>query len=53
MSDDTQDVSGVKLIARRVDDLTGGDLRNFAEEPRSKIKRGGVRTRRRPCPWVR
>jgi alanyl-tRNA synthetase len=41
-SDDAQDVSGVKLIARRVDDLTGGDLRNFADELRSKIKSGVV-----------
>jgi alanyl-tRNA synthetase len=41
-SDDTQDVGGVKLIARRVDDLTGGDLRNFADELRSKIRSGVV-----------
>ena len=41
-SDDTQDVDGIKLIARRVDDLTGGDLRNFADELRSKIKSGVV-----------
>jgi alanyl-tRNA synthetase len=40
--DDSQDVSGVKLIAKRVDDLTGGDLRNFADELRSKIKSGVV-----------
>jgi alanyl-tRNA synthetase len=36
------DVNGVKLIARRVDELTGGDLRNFADELRSKIKSGVV-----------
>jgi alanyl-tRNA synthetase len=36
------EVSGVKLIARRVDELTGGDLRNFADELRSKIKSGVV-----------
>jgi alanyl-tRNA synthetase len=41
-SDDSVDVSGVKLIARRVDELTGGDLRNFADELRSKIKSGVV-----------
>jgi alanyl-tRNA synthetase len=35
-------VGGVTLIARRVDDLTGGDLRNFADELRSKIKSGVV-----------
>ncbi|HYH07951.1 MAG TPA: alanine--tRNA ligase [Thermoanaerobaculia bacterium] len=36
------DVNGVKLIARRVDELTGGDLRNFADELRSKLKSGVV-----------
>jgi alanyl-tRNA synthetase len=41
-SDESIDVSGVKLIARRVDDLTGGDLRNFADELRSKLKSGVV-----------
>ena len=41
-ADDTQDVGGIKLIARRVDDLSGGDLRNFADELRSKIKSGVV-----------
>ncbi|HEV7241513.1 MAG TPA: DHHA1 domain-containing protein, partial [Thermoanaerobaculia bacterium] len=41
-SDDSQDVGGIKLIARRVDDLSGGDLRNFADELRSKIKSGVV-----------
>jgi alanyl-tRNA synthetase len=41
-ADDTQDVGGVKLIARRVDELSGGDLRNFADELRSKIKSGVV-----------
>jgi alanyl-tRNA synthetase len=41
-SDEAQDVSGVKLIAKRVDDLSGGDLRNFADELRSKIKSGVV-----------
>ena len=41
-ADESQDVSGVKLIAKRVDDLSGGDLRNFADELRSKIKSGVV-----------
>ncbi|HYO76479.1 MAG TPA: alanine--tRNA ligase [Thermoanaerobaculia bacterium] len=36
------EISGVRLIARRVDELTGGDLRNFADELRSKIKSGVV-----------
>jgi alanyl-tRNA synthetase len=36
------DVNGVKLIARRVDELSGGDLRNFADELRSKIRSGVV-----------
>jgi alanyl-tRNA synthetase len=35
-------VSGVNLIAKRVDELTGGDLRNFADELRSRIKSGVV-----------
>jgi alanyl-tRNA synthetase len=41
-ADEPIDVNGVKLIARRVDDLTGGDLRNFADELRSKLKSGVV-----------
>ncbi|HYI10525.1 MAG TPA: alanine--tRNA ligase [Thermoanaerobaculia bacterium] len=42
-SDDTiSDVGGVKLIARRVDDISGGDLRNFADELRTKLKSGVV-----------
>ena len=36
------DVSGVRLIARRVDDISGGDLRNLADTFRSKIKSGVV-----------
>ena len=36
------DVSGVKLIAKRVDDISGGDLRNLADTFRSKIKSGVV-----------
>src|SRR5438132_3582255 len=36
------DVNGVKLIARRADDISGGDLRNLADELRSKIKSGVV-----------
>ena len=41
-SDESVDVSGVKLIARRVDDVTGGDLRNLADTFRSKLKSGVV-----------
>ncbi len=41
-ADESIDVSGVRLIARRVDELTGGDLRNFADELRSKLKSGVV-----------
>jgi alanyl-tRNA synthetase len=36
------DVQGVKLVARRADDISGGDLRNLADELRSKIKSGVV-----------
>ena len=36
------DVAGVKLIARRVDDISGGDLRNLADTFRSKLKSGVV-----------
>ena len=36
------DVKGVKLMARRVDDISGGDLRNLADELRSKIKSGVI-----------
>ncbi|HEX9986554.1 MAG TPA: alanine--tRNA ligase [Thermoanaerobaculia bacterium] len=35
-------VAGVTLIARRVDDISGGDLRNLADTFRSKIKSGVV-----------
>jgi alanyl-tRNA synthetase len=41
-NDESVDVSGVKLIARRVDDVSGGDLRNLADTFRSKIKSGVV-----------
>jgi alanyl-tRNA synthetase len=41
-SDESVDVGGVKLIARRVDDVTGGDLRNLADTFRSKLKSGVV-----------
>jgi alanyl-tRNA synthetase len=40
--DESQDVSGVKLIARRVDDISGGDLRNLADTFRTKLKSGVV-----------
>ncbi|HEU4522013.1 MAG TPA: alanine--tRNA ligase [Thermoanaerobaculia bacterium] len=36
------DVAGVKLMAKRVDDISGGDLRNLADELRSKIKSGVI-----------
>ncbi len=36
------DVNGVKLLARRVDDISGGDLRNLADTFRSRIKSGVV-----------
>jgi alanyl-tRNA synthetase len=41
-ADDSVDVDGVKLIARRVDDISGGDLRNLADTFRSKLKSGVV-----------
>jgi alanyl-tRNA synthetase len=40
--DEIVDVEGVKLIARRVDDISGGDLRNLADTFRHKIKSGVV-----------
>jgi alanyl-tRNA synthetase len=36
------DVGGVKLFARRVDEISGGDLRNLADTFRSKIRSGVV-----------
>jgi alanyl-tRNA synthetase len=36
------DVNGVKLLAKRFDEISGGDLRNLADELRSKIKSGVV-----------
>jgi alanyl-tRNA synthetase len=36
------DINGVKLLVRRADDISGGDLRNLADELRSKIKSGVV-----------
>jgi alanyl-tRNA synthetase len=42
-SDDSViDVSGVKLLARRVDDVSVGDLRNLADTFRDKLKSGVV-----------
>jgi alanyl-tRNA synthetase len=35
-------VGDVQLMTRRVDDISGGDLRNLADELRSKIKSGVV-----------
>ncbi|HVS32713.1 MAG TPA: alanine--tRNA ligase [Thermoanaerobaculia bacterium] len=36
------EVDGIRLLARRVDDVSGGDLRNLADTFRSKIKSGVV-----------
>jgi alanyl-tRNA synthetase len=36
------DVDGVKLLTRRADDVSGGDLRNLADTLRSKLKSGVV-----------
>jgi alanyl-tRNA synthetase len=41
-ADEFLDVSGVRLVARRFDDVSGGDLRNLADTFRSKIKSGVV-----------
>src|SRR5207248_4159472 len=30
-AEESQDIGGVKLIARRIDDVSGGDLRNLAD----------------------
>jgi len=36
------DVGGVKLVTRRADDISGGDLRNLADTLRSRLKSGVV-----------
>ena len=36
------DVGGIKLMAKRVDDIAGGDLRNLADELRTRIKSGVI-----------
>ena len=36
------DINGVKLVTRRADDISGGDLRNLADELRSKIRSGVI-----------
>jgi alanyl-tRNA synthetase len=41
-ADQPVDVNGVKLLTRRADDISGGDLRNLADELRSKIKSGVI-----------
>jgi len=41
-SDDSVDIDGIKLLSRRVDDISGGDLRNLADTFRSKLKSGIV-----------
>jgi alanyl-tRNA synthetase len=40
--DEAVDVDGVKLLTRRVDDISGGDLRNLADTFRDKLKSGVV-----------
>jgi alanyl-tRNA synthetase len=40
--DATIDVDGVKLLTKRADDVSGGDLRNLADTLRSKLKSGVV-----------
>ncbi|HYM60516.1 MAG TPA: DHHA1 domain-containing protein, partial [Thermoanaerobaculia bacterium] len=40
--DEAADVDGVKLLTRRVDNVSGGDLRNLADTFRAKIKSGVV-----------
>ena len=41
-TDDVTKVDGISVISRRVDGISGGDLRNLADELRSKIKSGVV-----------
>jgi alanyl-tRNA synthetase len=41
-AEDAIDVDGIKLLARRVDNISGGDLRNLADTFRDKIKSGVV-----------
>src|SRR5207247_1522657 len=40
--DGVVDVAGVKLLTRRADDVSGGDLRNLADTLRSRLKSGVV-----------
>jgi alanyl-tRNA synthetase len=41
-AEEALDIDGVTLVARRFDDISGGDLRNLADTLRSKIKSGVV-----------
>ena len=41
-ADRSVEINGVKLLARRADDISGGDLRNLADELRTKIKSGVI-----------
>jgi alanyl-tRNA synthetase len=41
-SEQPVEVQGVRLLTRRADEISGGDLRNLADELRSKIKSGVV-----------
>ncbi len=40
--DQIVEIEGVRLLARRVDDVSGGDLRNLADTFRHKVKSGVV-----------
>jgi alanyl-tRNA synthetase len=41
-ADDSVDVDGVKLMTRRADGISGGDLRDLADQMRTRIKSGVV-----------
>jgi alanyl-tRNA synthetase len=41
-ADEAVEVDGVKLMARRADGISGGDLRDLADQLRSKIKSGVI-----------
>jgi alanyl-tRNA synthetase len=41
-ADEAIDVDGIKLIARRADGISGGDLRDLADQLRAKVKSGVI-----------
>ncbi len=41
-ADEAIDVDGIRLIARRADGISGGDLRDLADQLRTKVKSGVV-----------